>query len=171
MRALAQELDVQTWRQLLPTIASLLDSARGMIVIMFVIVYVAIGILMLNAMLMAVFERVREFGVLKAVGVGPFEVFALIVVESAIQTALALAVGLALAVPGILYLTRVGVDVGSLAGISMMGIAMQPVWHAAIEPRVFVVPVVTLVAIVAVAVLYPGLKAALIQPVDAMRYH
>jgi len=171
VREVAAGLDVKTWRELLPTLASLLDSARQIIVVMFVIVYVAIGILILNAMLMAVFERVREFGVLKAVGVGPFEVFLLIVIESGIQTAIALVVGLALALPALLYLTWVGVDVGSLAGVSMMGIAMQPVWHAAIEPRVFALPVVTLVAIVSVAVVYPGLKAALIQPVDAMRYH
>ena len=45
---------------------------------MFFIVYIAIGILILNAMLMAVFERIREFGVLKALGVGPCGVLRLI---------------------------------------------------------------------------------------------
>ena len=138
---------------------------------MFVITYIAVGILILNAMLMAVFERVREFGVMKALGIGPAQVLALIVVESAIQTGLALTAGIALSVPAILYLERVGIHLASLAGISVMGIAMDPVWRATIYAGAFTGPALTLVAIVALAVVYPALKAALIQPVEAMRYH
>jgi ABC-type antimicrobial peptide transport system permease subunit len=135
------------------------------------ILYIAVAILILNAMLMAVFERVREFGVLKALGVEPRTVVALIAIESAIQTGIAIAVGLLLATPGLLYLERVGVDIASLAGISVMGIAMDPIWRAAITPSVFMIPIGMLVAIVSIAVVYPALKAALIRPVEAMRYH
>ena len=49
---------------------------------------VAIGILILNAMLMAVFERIREFGVLKALGMGPGKVLRLVLMETALQEAL-----------------------------------------------------------------------------------
>jgi len=168
---LAHELDVKTWRQLLPTISSMLDSARGVMIAMFFIVYVAIGILVLNAMLMAVFERIREFGVLKALGVGPFDVLRLILAESAIQTGIAVVVGATLAVPGIWYLSRTGIDLAQLGGVSIMGIAWDPVWRAAVHAGAFVEPILVLVAIVAAAVLYPALKAALIRPVDAIRHH
>jgi ABC-type lipoprotein release transport system permease subunit len=171
VQAAAGELDVRTWRQLLPTLASLLDSARGAMVAVSLILYIAVAILILNAMLMAVFERVREFGVLKALGVEPRTVLALIAIESAIQTGIAIVVGLLLATPGLLYLERVGVDIASLAGISVMGIAMDPIWRAAITPSVFMIPIGMLVAIVSIAVVYPALKAALIRPVEAMRYH
>jgi ABC-type lipoprotein release transport system permease subunit len=170
VHALAPEHDVKTWRQLMPTIASYIDSARQMIFVMFFIIYIAIGILILNAMLMAVFERVREFGVLKALGVGPVEVLLLILVESAIQTVLAVGIGLALATPGILYLTHTGIDLGSLAGVSILGMALNPIWRAAMSAQVFAAPVVALLAIVAAAVLYPAFKAALIRPVDAMHH-
>ena len=162
--------DVQTWRQLLPTIASYLDSARGMIWMMFIVIYIAIGLLILNAMLMAVFERIREFGVLKAIGVGPFEVLLLILTESALQTGIAIVVGLALGVPGVLYLAYTGIDVGSLAGVSMMGMSVNPIMRAALDVGVFTGPIGALLSIVAVAVLYPAAKAALIRPVEAMRY-
>jgi ABC-type lipoprotein release transport system permease subunit len=171
VESLAGELDVQTWRELLPTLASLLDSTRGMMITMFFIVYIAIGILILNAMLMAVFERIREFGVLKALGVGPFDVLRLIAVESAIQTGLALLVGVSFAIPGILYLSRTGLDLGRFGDFSVMGIAMDPVWRAAVTTGVFTGPIVTLVLIVSAAVIYPAVKAAVIDPVDAMHHH
>jgi ABC-type antimicrobial peptide transport system permease subunit len=138
---------------------------------MFFIVYIAIGILILNAMLMAVFERIREFGVLKALGVGPFDVLRLIAVESAIQTGLALLVGVSFATPGILYLSRTGLDLGRFGDFSVMGIAMDPVWRAAVTTGVFTGPIVTLVLIVSAAVIYPAVKAAVIDPVDAMHHH
>jgi ABC-type lipoprotein release transport system permease subunit len=162
--------DVQTWRQLLPTVSSMLDSARAAISIMFVIVYLAVGILILNAMLMAVFERVREFGVLKAVGVSPFDVVRMIFIESAIQAGLAIGVALLLGIPALIYLAQVGVNIQSLAGVAVMGVAMQPIWRAVMTPSVFAGPIVSLIVIVVLAVIYPALKAAWIQPVAAMRY-
>ncbi len=170
VRNLAVDRDVKTWRQLLPTLASLLDSAQGAMIAMFVIVYIAIGILILNAMLMAVFERVREFGVLKAIGAGPIDVMRLIVAECAIQTGLAVAVGVGLSIPAVAYLAETGINLQSLAGLTMMGIAMDPIWRATVSPGVFAMPIGVLIAIVSMAVLYPALKAALIEPVAAMRH-
>jgi ABC-type lipoprotein release transport system permease subunit len=167
----ARGLDVKTWRQLLPTLASLLESSRGVMLMMHFIMYVAIGMLILNAMLMAVFERIRELGVLKALGVGPFEVLRLIFLESAIQAAIAVAVGTTLALPAVLYLEATGLDLQSLAGLSVLGIAMDPVWRAAVSLDTFTTPVGILLVVVACAVLYPALKAASVQPVEAMRHH
>jgi ABC-type lipoprotein release transport system permease subunit len=170
VKELAPNLDVKNWRQLMPTIASLLDSSRGVIVVMFLIVYFAIAILVLNAMLMAVFERIRELGVLKALGAGPFDIMRLIFAESAIQIGLAIGIGVALAIPGLLYLERVGLDLSSLAGVSIVGIAFDPIWRASATLQVVSQPVVLLLCIALLAVLYPALKAAWIRPVDAMRH-
>jgi ABC-type lipoprotein release transport system permease subunit len=167
---LAEGLDVQTWRQLMPTLASHLDSARGIMVVLYVIIYLAVGILILNAMLMAVFERIREFGVLKALGAGPFEVLGLVLVESAIQTGIASALGLALSVPSLIYLRDVGLNMASMAGVSIMGIATDPVWRAAVTPAAFTGPLATMLIIVSLAVVYPAMKAAWINPLQAMRY-
>jgi ABC-type antimicrobial peptide transport system permease subunit len=120
-------------------------------------------------MLMSVFERVREFGVLKALGAGPFDVLRLIYLESALQAGLAIAIGLALGVPLLLYLARVGIDLAGLAGVSVIGMAMSSTWRAEISTAVFAGPLGTLVVMTLAAVLYPALKAAWIQPVEAMR--
>ena len=168
--ALANPLEVKTWRSLLPTLASYLDSARGMVGFIFFIFYLAIGILLLNSMLMAVFERIREFGVLKAIGVGPLSVMALILAETAIQTGIALFCGIALSLPGLFYLSTAGVNIAAMASISMMGASFSPVWKALFTPSIFSAPISVLLVVVVVAVLYPAMKAAWIQPIAAMEH-
>lgn len=170
VRTVAAGLDVQTWRDLMPTIASMLDSVRGLMMVVFFIIYIAIGILILNAMLMAVFERIREIGVLKALGFSPAWVLGLIVAESGFQTGLAVVLGLALSVPALWFLIEEGINLGTLGGMSVMGLAVDPVWRAVVTDNTFKLPVLMLVAIVSLAVIYPALKAAVIRPVEAMRH-
>jgi ABC-type lipoprotein release transport system permease subunit len=170
VREMAPGLDVQTWRELMPTLASMMDSSDAAMFMMFIIVYIAIGIVILNATLMAVFERVREFGVLKAIGVGPGGVLRLVLAESAIQTLLATVAGTVLALPMLHYLGTVGIDLRALGDMSVVGVAWDPVWKAKVGRGVFIGPIVTMVAVVTLAVIYPALKAALIKPVEAMRH-
>ena len=169
-QVLAPDLDTQPWRSLVPTLATYLDSARQMMAIISAIIYIVIAILILNAMLMAVFERIREFGVLKALGVEPRQVLSLIFAESALQTGLALAIGLALSLPTLWYLVEYGIDTGALGGVSVIGATFATVWRAAVSPATFVTPSMTLILLVLLAVIYPALKAARISPVEAMRH-
>jgi ABC-type lipoprotein release transport system permease subunit len=170
VRALAPGLDTRTWRELMPTLASMLDSTRGAMYTMFVIVYLAIGILILNAMLMAVFERIRELGILKALGFGPGGVVWLIFLESAMQVGIAVAAGSALATPLLHYLSHTGLDTGRLAGITISGAAIDRIWRASVSAQTYLAPIGTLVVIVLVAIVYPALKAAAIRPVDAIHH-
>ncbi|NCG20515.1 MAG: FtsX-like permease family protein [Rhodobacterales bacterium] len=162
--------DTQTWRELIPLVAQMVDTAKVTIYLVFGIVYIAIGILILNAMLMAVFERIREFGVLKAIGVSPWSVFSMIVVESVLQTAIAVAIGVTLSLPFAWYLQTYGLAVASLSGTSMMGMVMQPVWMGQFNAESFLGPITVLSVIVGGAIIYPAAKAAIINPLDAMRH-
>jgi putative ABC transport system permease protein len=157
---LAAGEDVRSWPELIPTLANILDTQRASMVLIDLIVYVAVGIVLLNAMMMSVFERIRELGVLKAVGMKPARVFALVAAEGAWQTALAIGVGLALAAPALYY----------LAGASVQGIAYNAEWHAEVDRTTFTGPITMLILIVGLALTIPALKAARLQPVDAMRY-
>ena len=170
VHALVPNLDARTWRELMPTVASMLDSSRSLVMVVFGTVYLAVSILVLNGTLMIVFERVREFGVLKALGVGPLGVLGLVLVENGLQLALALGVGLALSWPGIQYLSEVGINVGKLGGLSVLGHAMPPIWYGVYTGRSLVGPVVGLIAMVLLGLCYPALKAARIRPAAAMRH-
>jgi ABC-type lipoprotein release transport system permease subunit len=167
---LAPGLEVRTWRQLLPTLSSMMDSVSSVMYTMFLIIYLAIGILILNAMLMAVFERIREFGVLKALGVGPGGVLRLIFAETAIQTGVALLVGGLLSIPANWYLATEGLVLTGLGDLTVHGIAFDPVWRSVVTAETYTGPIFTLVFIVAIAVLYPAIKAARIRPVEAIHH-
>jgi putative ABC transport system permease protein len=167
---LAPDADVRSWVELLPTLANILQTQRSSMVLIDLIVYAAVAIVILNAMLMAVFERIRELGLLKAVGMKPLAVFLLVAAEGAWQTGVALVVGLGLAAPMLYWLVHHGLNIAPLAGASVQGIAYDPVWHAEVDRATFTAPIAMLVVAVGVALIFPALKAARLQPVDAMRY-
>ncbi|MBT3312567.1 MAG: ABC transporter permease [Desulfobacterales bacterium] len=170
VKNIAPHLDVKTWKELMPTLASMVESVRGLMLTVFFIVYIAVAILILNAMLMAVFERIREIGVLKALGFGPGQVMGLILSESAIQTCLSILLGIILSIPSLYYLSNSGINMGTLGGMSIMGLAVDPVWRGVVNANTFISPVLILVLIVFFAVLYPAFKATWIRPVEAIRH-
>jgi ABC-type lipoprotein release transport system permease subunit len=161
---------VKTWKEVSPILAQYIESVSSVIVVLYFIVYVAVGILILNAMLMALFERIREFGVLKAIGYGPGQVFSMMLIEGLVQASIATVLGSLLAVPVAWYMTVHGINVGILGGVQMAGMTMPPVWKAHYTLGAVQVPVLMLFFIVVVAVLYPALKAARLSPLDAMHH-
>lgn len=172
--AAAPGLETLTWRDIQPVIASLLDTTDAMNLVMLLIVYAAIGMVTLNAMLMSVFERIREFGIMKAIGVSPWRLMALVYAEAVAQVAIACVLASAVGIPLSLYYEKHGLDLSAIApgggSASIAGVAMDPVWHTYVTPSSVGYPLLTLVAVVLVAVIYPGVKAAVIQPVKAIHY-
>ncbi len=163
-------LDVMTWEEINPFLAQMLAGVSGMVAIVYFIVYLAVAILILNAMLMAVFERIKEFGVLKAIGYSPRQVMIMMILEGLIQASVALVAGLLLAAPGMWWLQNRGVDVGALGGIQMVGMTMPPIWKAHYTWSTVQVPIIMLFVITFIAVLWPALRAARISPVEAMHH-
>jgi putative ABC transport system permease protein len=163
-------VDTMTWRELNPMLATYLQSVESVVVVFYFIIYFAVGILILNAMLMAVFERIREFGVLKAIGYGPLQVLGMMVAEGMLQALVATVAGLVLAAPGMWYLSTYGIDVGILGGMAMAGLTMPAVWMGAFTVQSAITPIVMLFFISFGAVIYPAVKAARIAPVEAMHH-
>ncbi len=170
VRAMAPTLDVQTWQELMPTIAEMMVTQKGAITVMFFIVYIAIAIILLNAMLMAVFERVQELGVLKAIGLGPAQVLGLLLFESGLMATVAICVAVSASVPALAYLSTHGLDLSGLTEFSVLGVAFDPVWRAAITPRVYSGPLGSFIAIVLMSGGYPAYKAATLSPAEAIRH-
>lgn len=166
------DLEVKNWRQLQPVLARLLDISRYSLLLMLFITYTAVGILTLNSMLMAVFERIHEFGIIKALGVPPWQVFALILVETAIQVLAAAGLAVVTAVPLSLYCQTHPVDLSALASTSasIAGIALDPLWYSQVTTETVVAPLLVMGGMALLSVIYPALKAARIKPLAAIHY-
>ncbi|MBW2256789.1 MAG: ABC transporter permease [Deltaproteobacteria bacterium] len=161
---------VKTWKELNPFLAQYIEGVQGMITILYLIVYLAVAILILNAMLMAVFERIREFGVLKAIGYGPLKVASLMMLEGMFQAVVACVIGAIIAAPCMWYLSTYGINVGAIGGMEMSGLVMPVTWKSIYAVETSGTPVFLLFFIVFFAVLYPAIKAAWISPVEAMHH-
>jgi ABC-type lipoprotein release transport system permease subunit len=169
--SLGVDLDVMNWQQLMPIINRFLETAHIQTLIMMIFTYIAVASVVLNAMLMSVFERIHEFGIMKAIGVKPKQLIILIYAEMFIQTFLAVLLALVAGSSLSWYLQENGLDMSSLAdGISFAGLAFDPVWYAALTPNAVLMPTLFLFVIAAIAVIYPALKVAMIQPVDAIHH-
>jgi ABC-type lipoprotein release transport system permease subunit len=134
-------------------------------IVVFTII-IAFGVL--NTILMIIFERTREFGVLKAIGTRPFQIFLLIMLES-------------------IFLSIISIIIGSIMGIfanwmlSIYGIAYPvPIEYggyvfdkltAKITIRSLVLPTVIIFGTALLVSILPALRAARIIPVKAMRAH
>lgn len=167
---LAPDADVKNWKKLNPFMAQMLEAVKVQVKVIYFVLYIAVAILVLNAMLMAIFERIREFGVLKAIGYGPGQVFVLMMLEGLFQAVVATVVGSVLAIPFMIYMTNYGIDVGALGGVSMMGMTLPAIWHGVYTADGVSLPIFMLFLIVFGAALYPAWKAAWIRPVEAMHH-
>ncbi|MFO7605062.1 MAG: FtsX-like permease family protein [Desulfurivibrionaceae bacterium] len=169
---LAPGLEVMNWRQLQPVLARILDISRYSMVLMLFITYTAVGILTLNSMLMGVFERIHEFGIIKALGGPPRQIFSLITVEAVIQVAIASLLAVAVAVPLSFYYETHPLDLSSLASTSasIAGIAIDPRWYCRVTVDSVFNPILVLFIVSMLAIIYPAAKAALIRPLQAIHH-
>jgi ABC-type lipoprotein release transport system permease subunit len=170
--ALAPGYETLHWRSLRPVIARILDLADAQTIVMVLITYVAVAMIVLNAMLMSVFERIRELGVMKAIGVTPWQILLLIYVETMAQVTVASIIALSSGWSVARYFQNNGIDLSAIAGsTSFGGVAIDPIWYAYVTKEAVIIPIVFLFIIAAAAVIYPAIKAAVIRPVKAIYYH
>lgn len=167
----ASVYETMDWRELKPVIARILELADTQMMIMVIITYVAVAMVVLNAMLMSVSERIRELGIMKAVGVTPWQIMLLVYMETFFQILIASIISLILGISVSYYFQDNGIDLTRLAdGVTFAGVAMDPIWRAQITTESLVIPVLFLFIIGTIAVLYPAAKAALIKPVSAIHH-
>lgn len=159
-------LDVAPWQQFAADFYHAMKiDRRGMwISLSIIIVIVAVGVL--NSVLMTVLERRREYGVLKALGTKPAQMFALILLEVSLLAIGSIALGCVLALALNSFVSVRGIalpDPISYGGMEFCNL------HTEINLRSFVIPAVTVLLTAPLAGLIPALRAVRTDPATAMR--
>jgi ABC-type lipoprotein release transport system permease subunit len=167
---LPKDLDALGWGELLPEMQEAIASYDVSRLIMAGILYFATGLGILNTLFMSVMERTREFGILLALGMRPWRIRILVLLETLLMSCLSLVVGLALGVAMTFYMDRVGIDLsGTLTPVTYAGGTILPRLHAVFEPANLTVPAALLVLVALLAAWLPANRAAGLQPVEALR--
>ena len=165
----APEEEIKSWRQLMPEVSDMVNLFDAFIWIFGLIFLLAAGMGVMNTMLMATYERIREFGILKALGATPWGIIRDVAAEALMLAALGTILGTILGLAGSYYLQEVGLDLSIFAGTySVGGVAFDPIWKATISPKMVFIPVVLMLIIGLLASLYPAALAARLDPVKAI---
>ena len=164
--AAGSELEVMTWTQLDGFLSSMLATQDGFTLVFMVVVFLALSFGLVNTLVMAVFERVHEIGLMQALGMRPGMILVQVLLESLYLLCLGLALGNLLALATILPLAS-GIDISGVAqGMEMMGMG------ATLYPALYVQDMLMSTAVVVVlgllASLAPAWRASRLDPVAAL---
>ena len=168
--ALPAGAEAESWRELLPQLSSYVEQVNAVnrFIVALVVLFASMGVL--NTMMMATFERVREFGVLSAIGMGPASITSSVLVESFLLVALGLAGGLGLGWLLMQYLMTRGVNLEWWTGeIAIAQARLDPIVKAAWDWRIIFWAAVSLAVAAVAAAYWPARRATRVDPVEALR--
>jgi ABC-type lipoprotein release transport system permease subunit len=166
LRNAAPELDIQPWYALEPFTDAILKISDGTIALWTVVMFVLVAFGLVNTLLMAVFERTREFGLLQALGLKPHLIIVVVLLESLLLIGLGVLAGLLSGVLTVLAFHN-GIDLGVLAkGATMFGAGrvLYPQLHT--DQVIYIGLFVWIAGIV--TSIYPAWRAVRETPVEAI---
>lgn len=162
-------LSITTWQQRLPMLAAYLNLSGSFIYIWYGVVFIAMGFGIVNTTLMAIFERMREFGLIRALGMSPMGIVGGVLLESLFLLLMGLAVGNLLGIATVSLIAIHGIDLSALsAGTEMWG--MPRIITPLLTPNDIITANAVILTLGLIVSLYPATKAARITPVEALRY-
>jgi len=165
-------LEILSWKEALDELYqfTVLDRRTNNKMMFFIGLVVAMGIL--NTVLMSVMERMREFGVMLALGLKPGKLRAMILLEGLALGVFASAIGVAAGSAITAYLVKYGVDYSEMMGESMevAGVAVSSHIYAGWDVPSMVGYTSVSIALSVAATIYPAWKAGALQPVESMRH-
>jgi ABC-type lipoprotein release transport system permease subunit len=163
-----EELEILPWQEFAHAfyMAMKADMMGAWIMLFIIILIVAIGVF--NTVLMTVLERLREYGVLRAVGTQPVQVFRLVIYEVSIMAMLSIVVGLGLSILANYYLSQHGIPMPQEFTYGGMEFTH---YYAEVNFRSLFIPGLTVLLAAVLVSLFPAAKAARTAPAKAMRTH
>lgn len=169
--AAAEGVSVRTWSEVQPDMANALALTDANALVMVGIVFSVAALGVLNTMLMSVFERTREFGVIRAIGLRPRHVVAMVVYEALLLGVIACGVGLVMGGFLDMLLVVYGLDMTSVMedGFELGGVTIDPIIRGVVKPRGIIVTVFAVLTVSVMSSLWPAWRASRLRPVEAMR--
>lgn len=171
MTAKAAGVAVETWKELMPTIAIMTEKMSVFMLTMFSLIFtIAASLGVMNTLVMSTYDRMKEFGIIRAIGATPWLIIRQVSLEAILLTFLASIIGTVIGLSIALYLQVYGIDISGKGNLAFGGIVFDPIWRASVSLKSVFLPVVLMMLTSIVASIYPASIAARIKPVEAIHY-
>ncbi len=154
------------WTEIMPALSAVRELTKVSIHITAVILFSIVVLGIMNALFMSLYERMFEFGILRAVGTRPFKMALMILVETATLALISILIGAVLGLGASLYFSVHGID---YTGIEFAGVTFrEPIFPVVRVYQYYKYPIYLFLFTIFVGV-YPAIYAARMKPVDAMK--
>ena len=164
--AAGPDVEVLPWNKLDPYLGSMLAVMDGFVVVWIVVVFLALSFGLVNTLVMAVFERVREIGLMLALGMTPRNILSQILAESILLLVIGLAIG-NLAAWATIEPLKGGIDV-SIVGEGMEYWGSASILYPALYLKDVVLANIIVIVLGFFASLSPAWRASRYDPVRAI---
>lgn len=162
------DLKVRQWIEVSPELSVWVASGSMFSYIFVIVILIGLAFGLLNTMLMSVFERTREIGMLMAIGMNKRKVFMLIVWETIALSLVGAVVGMVSGYFFVSWLSRVGIDLSSFSDV-MQEIGFETSVFPILDWTFFMVLPFGVMITAVLAAIYPALKALSLNPAEAVR--
>jgi ABC-type lipoprotein release transport system permease subunit len=162
-------VSVLTWLDLNKFFVETMGTAMSFYVIMDAIVILIVAVIIVNTLLMSVFERVKEIGILAALGMKGRQIRQMFLLEAACLGLAGIAVGVVLGALGVAYLATTGIPIGDkMAAVAGSNFALTSTMYGRFELSSFFWRSLATLIIVLLASLYPAFYASRLEPIKAL---
>jgi ABC-type lipoprotein release transport system permease subunit len=162
--------EVESWEQTYPELGSAINSKSAVMDIFSVVIVMIAGIGILNLLLMAVYERTREIGLLGAMGLRPRQIATTFILEGALIGVVGALAGVGMGLMLNLGLGQVGMDYSQFAGITEYMALISGKIYPTLGTSKLASRATVVVVIAALAALIPALMAARREPSEALHH-
>lgn len=168
---LSSDLMVTSWSESMPRMMSIVKYNDATLILVSAMLFIVITMGIINTLLVSVFERTKEFGVMAALGVHPNQIISVVVMESVFIGLFSIILGILFGLSAVLYHQKFGFDVTPLVGkeLTVGSFKMDLMIYPLFKLTSFLKSVTWTLVFIVGAAAFPAWRASRLSPIEAMR--
>lgn len=167
-KTLVSEGKIEDWKELSPELGMIIESFNLYTYIISGIILLALTFGIINTMLMSVLERVRELGMLMAIGLNKLKIFLMIMLETFYLILMGCPIGLLAGWLTVTVLGRIGINISMFSeGLASYGFSSMI--YPALDQEKYVIIVIMCLITAILSAIYPAYRALQLNPSEAIR--
>jgi len=162
--------ELETWAQAFPDLANAIGAKSEVMSFFSLIILLIAAIGVINLLLMAVYERTREIGLLSAIGLKPRQVMLLFVLEGVMLGLIGVVIGAVLGYLANGLIGLVGIDYSKFASVTSYTALITGRVYTTFTPISLLTRGLPVLIVAFLASLYPAREASRREPAEALHY-